>query len=219
MPSSKVDNGSRHNKRPDVLRSIWAFLSGPYPTLVSRLGLGLIFLLSGLTKLGVATAFQSSIGVVSDALALLAPCHGGRPASTGAGPRGVARAGAIHPLIGSDLGGLLVIFLIAMIQAVFRGLDPSCGCFLGGAQDNPIGLAAIHALGPIGIWLTEEKVGIGSIARDGVFLLMSINLLLVPTVFALDNLRNRGQGPGVGDQEEEFEDEDEAPLTLGDPNL
>src|SRR5438876_12099541 len=49
------------HERPNALRSVWAFLSGPYPTLVSRLGLGLIFLLSGLTKLGVPGTFQASI--------------------------------------------------------------------------------------------------------------------------------------------------------------
>src|ERR1044072_6293679 len=47
--------------RPTALRTLWAFLTGPYPTLVSRLGLGLIFLLSGLTKLGVPDAFEASI--------------------------------------------------------------------------------------------------------------------------------------------------------------
>src|SRR5437870_3242988 len=53
--------GEIERERPSTLRSIWAFLRGPYPTLVSRLGLGLIFLLSGLTKLGVPGAFQASI--------------------------------------------------------------------------------------------------------------------------------------------------------------
>src|SRR5688500_19936412 len=37
------------------------FLTGPYPTLVSRLVLGVIFFLSGLTKLGVAGAFAATI--------------------------------------------------------------------------------------------------------------------------------------------------------------
>jgi hypothetical protein len=97
-----------------------------------------------------------------------------------------------------------------MIQAMFRGLDPNCGCFVG-AQGNPLGDAAIRALGPIGKWLTDEKVGPGSIIRDVVFLLMSVHLLFVPTVWGLDNLRNRGQGSDAGEWEEDFDDTGESP--------
>src|SRR4051812_35598623 len=196
--------GEVEHTQPNALSSLWGFLSGPYPTLVSRLGLGLIFLLSGLTKLGVAGAFQVSIESYEMPLPsglVHAMAVGLPPLELGLGAWLVL--GLFTRFSAAISGGLLVIFLIAMIQAVFRGLDPSCGCFLGGAQENAIGTAAIRALGPLGTWLTEEKVGIGSIARDGVFLLMSIHLLFVPTIFALDNLRGRDQGSGVGGQEEE----------------
>src|SRR3954452_12390307 len=59
--AAQAANEHMEQARPNTLRSVWAFLTGPYPTLVSRLGLGLIFLLSGLTKLGVAAGFQSRI--------------------------------------------------------------------------------------------------------------------------------------------------------------
>ena len=51
--------------------------------------------------------------------------------------------------------------------------------------------AAIRALGPVGKWLTDEKVGPGSITRDVVFLLMAVHLWFVPSVFSLDSLRAR----------------------------
>src|SRR5439155_15212728 len=49
------------NSQLATRNSLWRFLSGPYPTLVSRLVLGLIFVLSGMTKLGVPAAFTISI--------------------------------------------------------------------------------------------------------------------------------------------------------------
>src|SRR5689334_7183910 len=46
---------------PAPLARVRAFLRGPYPTLVSRLVLGGVFLLAGLTKLGVPQTFVQSI--------------------------------------------------------------------------------------------------------------------------------------------------------------
>src|SRR4051794_32973383 len=212
-PSAQAASDETEQTQPSALRSLWAFLSGPYPTLVSRLALGLIFLLSGLTKLGVPDAFQASIEsyempLPSALVHLMAV--GLPPLELGIGAWLVI--GLFVRFSAGVSAGLLVIFLIAMIQAVFRGLDPNCGCFLGGPQENPLATNIIRALGPLGTWLTEEKVGVGSVTRDVVFLLMSIHLLFVPTIFALDNLRNRSQESGVGDhEEEEYEAEEPIP--------
>jgi len=46
---------------PAARSGFWAFLTGPWPTLVSRLALGFIFALAGLTKLGVPATFTASI--------------------------------------------------------------------------------------------------------------------------------------------------------------
>ena len=197
-------------ERPNALRSVWAFLSGPYPTLVSRLGLGLIFLLSGLTKLGVPGTFQASI----DSYEMPLPTEFVRLMAVGLPPLELGLGawlmlGLFTRFSAALSGGLIVIFLIAMIQAMFRGLDPNCGCFVG-AQGNALGDAAIRAIGPIGKWLTDEKVGAGSITRDAVFLLMSVHLLFVPTIWGLDNLRKRGQEPEVEDVEEALNYEGEA---------
>src|SRR5438552_5170402 len=108
-------------ERPNALRSLWAFLSGPYPTLVSRLGLGLIFLLSGLTKLGVPGTFQASIESYEMPLPtelVRAMAVGLPPLELGLGAWLVL--GLFTRFSAALSGGLIVIFLIAMIPAMFR---------------------------------------------------------------------------------------------------
>ena len=180
---------------------IRGFLTSPYPTLISRLVLGVIFFLSGLTKLGVAGAFAATINSYELSL-----------------PQGLVQAMAVGlPVIEIGLGvwllaGLflrfsallsgiiMLIFLVAVIQAWARGLDINCGCFAG-PDGNPLGLALVGMLGPVGTWLQNEKAGPEAIARDMVFLLMAVHIFLVPSIFSLDNLRNRNR------QEEEISDE------------
>ncbi len=170
---------------------------------MSRLVLGFIFALAGLTKLGVPAAFTASIqsyemplpDFLVQAMAYALP-----PLELGLG---------IWLLIGlftrfsaAVSGGLLVVFLLALIQATLRGLSPDCGCFVG-AQSNPVGQAVVNALGPLGTFLTTEEAGVGAVIRDLVFLLMAVDLWFVPTIFSVDRLRQRGQ-------DEEYEDEDGA---------
>jgi putative oxidoreductase len=178
------------------------FLAGPYPTLVSRLLLGGIFFLSGLTKLGVPQTFSESIrsyGMplppeVVQAMAVWLP-----PLELGLGIW--LLVGLFTRFAAAVSGGLVLIFLIAMFQAMLRGLDPNCGCFAG-AEGN-----ALRALGPVGEWLTDEKVGIGSITRDLAFLLMSLHLIFVPTIFALDNWRKARREEYIDESEEPGEEE------------
>src|SRR5438105_14558911 len=61
-PALTAEETAQTSAMQGVLRSVWAFLSGPYPTLVSRIVLGVVFLLSGLTKLGVPATFAENIG-------------------------------------------------------------------------------------------------------------------------------------------------------------
>src|SRR5688572_27988454 len=172
---------------------IRGFLTGPYPTLVSRLVLGVIFFLSGLTKLGVSGAFAATINSYELSL-----------------PQGLVQAMAVGlPIIEIGLGvwllaGLflrfsavlsgiiMLVFLIAVAQAWARGLDINCGCFAG-PDGNPLGLALVGMLGPVGTWLQNEKAGPEAILRDTVFLLMAVHIFLVPSIFSLDNLRNRNR--------------------------
>jgi len=177
------------------------FLTGPYPTLVSRLVLGVIFFLSGLTKLGVAGAFAATINSYELSL-----------------PQGLVQAMAVGlPVIEIGLGvwllaGLflrfsallsgiiMLVFLVAVVQAWARGLDINCGCFAG-PDGNPLGLALVGMLGPVGTWLQNEKAGPEAVIRDSVLLLMAVHIFLVPSIFSLDNLRNRNRYEEISNEE------------------
>jgi uncharacterized membrane protein YphA (DoxX/SURF4 family) len=182
-------------------------LTNPYLTLVSRLVLGVIFFLAGLVKLGIPDSMAASINsyemplpkLLVDAMAVGLP-----PVEMGLG---------LFLLLGLFLrpmailsGALNIIFLIAMIQAAARGLSPDCGCFAG-AQDTPVGQAILKAFPPFAAFM-NEPVGVGSILRDTVFLLMSVHLFLVPTIFGLDNWRHAHQA-ALRDEEDDAEAEEE----------
>lgn len=165
------------------------FLTGPYPTLISRLALGGIFFLSGLTKLGVPAAFTESINSYEMPL----PSALVQIMAVGLPPLeiliGVALLfGVLTRLMGALSAGLMVVFLIAMIQAAARGLDPNCGCF-SGPTGNPLGLQLVKMLGPIGTFLANERVGVVSITRDIILLLMGLHLMRVPTIWSFDSWR------------------------------
>jgi len=187
------------------------FLFNPYLTLVSRLVLGLVFLLSGLTKLGVPNAFTASINSYEMPLPgplVTAMAYGLPPLELAIGL--LLLVGLWTRVSAAITGGLMVIFLIAMIQAMFRGLSPDCGCFAGAATSNPVGQAVMNALGPVGTLLSTERVGPDSLARDLIFLLMSVHLVIVPSIFSVDNWRRRShtEAEGWDDESGGAEDSD-----------
>lgn len=181
----------------DAMPTLWGrllgFLSGPYLTLVSRFVLGGIFFLAGLSKLGVPKAMAANIesyemnlpGGLVQFMAVVLP-----PLEIGLGVWLIA--GLFTRFSAGVTGGLLVVFLIGIVQAAVRGLDINCGCF-GGPESNPLGVAALQALGPVGDFLANEKADIATIVREVVLLLMAVHLILVPTAFSLDSLRRRGR--------------------------
>ncbi len=168
-----------------------AWLSNPYLTLISRLVLGGIFFLSGLTKLGVPAAFTASINSYEVPLPKLIV----QTMAVGLPPIELALglwllAGLFTRFAAAVCSGLMVVFLGALIQAMLRGLSPDCGCFAG-PNGNPLGLQLLHLLGPVGDFLTTGQVGPATILRDLIFLALAVHLVLVPTVFALDSLMAR----------------------------
>lgn len=188
---------------------IRAFLTGPYPTLISRLALGGIFFLSGLTKLGVPTAFTLSInsyemGLPAGLVQLMAVALPPLEILIGLG----LLFGVFTRLMAGASAALMLVFLIAMIQAAARGLDPSCGCFAG-PTGNPLGLQLVKLLGPIGTFLANERVGVVSITRDVIFLLMGLHLMFVPTRWSFDSWRARRAGSAEDDTAEADLDSDE----------
>jgi uncharacterized membrane protein YphA (DoxX/SURF4 family) len=180
-----------------------------YLTLVSRLVLGGIFLLAGLSKLGDFNGLATSIdeyrmGIpipVQDFMATVLP-----PLEIAVG---IFLILGLFTRISAIVGGILMaMFLIAITQATVRGLSINCGCVATGPNANPISEAILNVLGPIGKTLTNEKADWQTVIRDAVFLLMAVHLALVPTVFGLDSLRRRSQEPLVEDQEGYLEEEE-----------
>jgi uncharacterized membrane protein YphA (DoxX/SURF4 family) len=183
-----------------VLGQVWAFLRGPYPTLFSRLALGGIFLLYGLSKLNWPRQFANDIDAYQVGI-----------------PAGVVDVMArVLPVVEIGVGlwilfglftrfsaiiatALMTVFTVAITQAWFRGIDANCGCFSadGGASTDPLRETAagiIRGLGPVGDFLSNEKIGPIPVVRDLIFLLMALHLVFVPTIFALDDLRKRYAG-------------------------
>lgn len=198
---------------PPLAARIRDFLTGPYPTLISRLALGGIFFLSGLTKLGVPAAFTETINSYEMPL----PAALVQIMAVGLPPLeiliGLALLfGVLTRLMAGISAGLMVVFIIAMIQAAARGLDPNCGCFAG-PTGNPLGLQLVKMLGPVGTFLANERVGVVSITRDIVFLLMGLHLLRVPSIWSFDSWRaRRAQAADeASDVEDDAEPEAAAP--------
>ena len=195
ISAAQPDDVQAESAEPAAERAggIRGFLTGPYPTLISRLVLGVIFFLSGLSKLGVAGAFAATINSYELSLpsGLVQTIAVGLPViEIGLG---VWLLAGLFLRFSAVLSGIIMfVFLAAVTQAWARGLDINCGCFAG-PDGNPLGLALIGALGPVGEWLQNEKAGPEAIIRDSVFLLMAVHLFFVPSIFSLDNLRSRNR--------------------------
>lgn len=189
----RVSPGSSEIAEPQTAGGrLPGFLLNPYLTLISRLVLGAIFIISGLTKLGIPSTFAASINSYE------MPLPGPLVTIMAVGLPPLELAIGILLIVGlwtrisaAIAGALTVVFLVAMIQAMFRGLNPDCGCFAGPAASNPVGNAVMQALGPVGDFLANERVGAESIIRDLIFLVMSAHLILVPGIFSIDNWRSR----------------------------
>jgi uncharacterized membrane protein YphA (DoxX/SURF4 family) len=157
---------------------LWAFLRGPYPTLVSRLVVGGVFLLTGVLKALDVTSFARSIRAYQIVPEALVPIMANGLPWLEIALGAYVLAGLYRRWSALATGALLVIFMIAMGQAMARGLTLQCGCF-GTALSG----AALR-----------EDVNIGSILRDGVWLLMAAHLYFVPSIWTADDyLARRGR--------------------------
>ncbi len=121
-------------RRPSSLRPLlfWAL----------RLGLGALFVYTGVIKLADPTAFALEIHNYQLFPALAPLLAGSLPAvelaigaALLAGPRPWLRAGALA------CAALMVVFTVAVGSAVARGINISCGCF--GAGSGPVTMATV----------------------------------------------------------------------------
>jgi uncharacterized membrane protein YphA (DoxX/SURF4 family) len=185
-----------------------------YLTLVSRLVLGTIFALAGLAKLGLPFAMAESIrayemGLPPFLVSFMANVL--PPVELGVGIW--LLLGLFTRFSATITAALMVVFTIAVTQAWVRGLDINCGCFGGplgqDASTTPAARAIIGAMGPVGVFLTNERADLMTIGRDLVLLLMSIHLILVPSVFSVDQLRQRSRRQPDYDEETYYDEEEE----------
>lgn len=110
-------------------------------SLAARMLLGIVFMVSGADKLGALRTFGKSIAAyqilpeeISNIVALLfvwTEILVGIFLFIGVAVRGSSLV----------TGGMLVLFLIAIISAIARGLDIDCGCFAG--KPEPVGIKKI----------------------------------------------------------------------------
>ena len=187
-------------ERTSIWRRAWDFLRGPYPTLASRFVLAGIFLLSGFTKLGAPRSFE--ISIESYGIPMPVPV--------------VETMARVLPILEIGLGvwllvglftrfsaiiatGFLSIFTIAITQAWIRGINADCGCFgdAGAGGNMTFAQGVMKTLGPVGDFLSSEKIGPIPVVRDLLFLLLALHLVFVPTIFALDDLRRRYSRPAA----------------------
>jgi uncharacterized membrane protein YphA (DoxX/SURF4 family) len=160
------------------LAPAWAFLRGPYPTLVSRAVVGGVFLLTGILKALDVPSFEHSIQAYQMVPAVLVPVMANGLPWLEIVVGAYVLAGLYRRWSALVVGALLVIFMIAMGQALARGLTLQCGCFgaaLGGAA-------------------LREEVNIGSILRDGVWLLLAAHLYFVSGIWTADGWLARRAG-------------------------
>ena len=107
--------------------------------LAARLVLAGVFLVAGLPKLLDPGSFAQAIAnyrILPDALvgpvAVVLP--GIEVVCAVALAAGVMQRGALVAI-----QGMLVVFLVALVQAVLRGIDTSCGCFGATPESAPVG--------------------------------------------------------------------------------
>ncbi|HEY7983669.1 MAG TPA: MauE/DoxX family redox-associated membrane protein [Ktedonobacterales bacterium] len=166
------------------LAPAWALLRGPYPTLVSRAVVGGIFLLTGILKALDVAGFERSIQAYQMVPGGLVPIMANGLPWLEIVVGAYVLAGLYRRWSALAAGALLVIFIIAMGQALVRGLTLQCGCF-----GTALGGAALR-----------EEVNLGSILRDGVWLLLAAHLAFVPGIWTADDwlARRGGRGDGGG---------------------
>ncbi len=158
--------------------AVRGLLSSPYATLASRIILGGVFLVAGATKIAnpgaLAAAIRSYelplpewfVSLSAHALPYLEVLLGL-----------YLLAGLFTKISAWATNGLTLLFLLALLQGVVRGLEIDCGCF-GFSAGNTSNL-----------WLAA--------ARDVGLLVLGLHVALAPLGrFSVDALLRRGRSEG-----------------------
>lgn len=136
------------------------YLCSPYLSVILRWYIGAVFIYASLSKIHYPAEFAESIAAYQiipywavNFMAVFIPSF---ELITGL----FLFIGLRTRVASSMIGGLLVIFIIALLMSLYRGLPISCGCFSS----------------------AEAQIGLWEIARDVVW------LLLVVQIFFFDSL-------------------------------
>ncbi len=153
-------------------------LSSPYATLASRIVLGGVFVVAGATKIpnpgALAAAIRSYelslpewfVSLSAHALPYLEVLLGL-----------YLLAGLFTKISAWATNGLTLLFLLALLQGVVRGLEIDCGCFGSSAGETS------------NLWLAA--------ARDVGLLALGLHVALAPLGrFSVDALLRRGRSEG-----------------------
>jgi putative oxidoreductase len=145
------------------------FLSSPYATLASRVVLGGVFLVAGATKIAnpgsLAAAIRSYelplpewfVSLSTHALPYLEVLLGL-----------YLLAGLFTKISAWTTNGLMVLFLLALLQGAVRGLEIDCGCFGPSAdgETSNLWLAAARDVGLLVLGLHAALAPVGRFSVD-----------------------------------------------------
>jgi putative oxidoreductase len=156
-------------KGQDRFSAVGGLLSSPYATLASRILLGGVFLVAGATKIPspgtLAAAIRSYelslpewfVSLSAHALPYLEVLLGL-----------YLLAGLFTKISAWATNGLMIIFLLALVQGAVRGLEIDCGCFgsAADAEGSNLALAAARDVGLLALGLHVALAPLGRFSVD-----------------------------------------------------
>ena len=124
------------------MQPLQRWLTHPATVRTCQLTIGLLFIVAALAKLGDLKSFAEQIHnfrmlplAVENLVAMILPWI--------ELIAGLALVSRVHPRAGAWItAALMVIFTLAVVVAMFRGLDIACGCF-GTADASRVGLVKL----------------------------------------------------------------------------
>jgi len=143
----------------------------PHARLVFRVVVGAVFIAASLDKVEHPVAFARAVSYYHmippqalNAFALLVPwveLLAGVALVAGLASRGAALL----------VGGLLVVFIVALVSAISRGIDISCGCFsTTTGEGHKVGIdVVIRDVAMLAAVLPVVRLGGGTLSLDAVF--------------------------------------------------
>lgn len=149
------------------MNKITALLANSYAVLISRLVLGGVFLVSGVVKVLDTGAFAAAIRSYELALPEWFVTFSALTLPFVEVMLGLYLIAGLFTKPSAWVTNLLmVVFIIAIAQGAFRGLEINCGCFGGEAQDSNLWLAVLRDFGLLALGLHIAFAPLGRFSVD-----------------------------------------------------